>query len=71
METSVTIFFELNDEKAFRQAACDRARADDLGEEEARSYLDAEETTIGACAIMLFDPGMSPPGCSIVDSSAG
>lgn len=70
MDSSVTIYFELHDEQAFRQAAYDRALADELSEEEARTYLDEEATSIGACATMLFDPGISPPGCSIVDSSA-
>ncbi|MEY2117322.1 hypothetical protein [Rhodanobacter sp. FW106-PBR-R2A-1-13] len=69
MDCSITLFFQLHDEQAFRQAAHERALTDGLNAEEALSYLDPEKSTVGACAIMLFDPGVSPPGCSITDSS--
>lgn len=70
MDISVTIYLTINDEQAFRQAAHDRALADDLGEEEAKEYLDAEAKPITDCAIMLLDPGISPPGSQIHESTS-
>jgi hypothetical protein len=71
MQVAVTIFLDVNDADEFRRAARDRAIADNLGDEEASSYLDAEETSLGQCAVMLLDPGISPNGSSIIDSAAG
>ncbi|MGH8159259.1 MAG: hypothetical protein ACREPQ_14155 [Rhodanobacter sp.] len=69
MTLAVTLLIEIGDEVAFRQAAHDRALTDNLCDDEAATYLDIEETSLGQCAVMLLDPGVSPPGCSIVDSS--
>lgn len=66
---SITIEFEVHDEDAFRQAAQNRAIADGLEEAEAAAYLDEDKHSIGDCAVMLFDPGVSPDGCSILGSS--
>ncbi|MBQ4855674.1 hypothetical protein IMW82_13430 [Rhodanobacter sp. B2A1Ga4] len=69
MQVAVTIFLDVNNPDDFRRAAHDRAIADGLGDEEASSYLEAEETSLGQCAVMLLDPGTSPNGSSIIDSA--
>ncbi|MEY2161399.1 hypothetical protein [Rhodanobacter sp. FW106-PBR-LB-2-11] len=69
MQIEVTIAITVDDEAVFRRAAHDRALADQLGQEEAVSYLSADLTSVGQCAIMLLDPGVSPKGCSILDST--
>lgn len=66
---SITLHLTVHDSKEFRQAAHDRALTDGLDAETAQTFLNAEATSLGECAVMLFDPGMSPPGCSIEDSS--
>jgi len=70
MQVEVTIAIIVDDEAGFRRAAHDRAIADDLGQQEAETYLNADLTTVGECAVMLLDPGVSPKGCSILDSTA-
>jgi len=70
MQVDVTIAITVDDEAAFRRAAHDRAVADELGQEEAETYLNADLTTVGECAIMLLDPGVSPNGCSILESTS-
>ncbi|MBB5546527.1 hypothetical protein A8H39_00120 [Paraburkholderia fungorum] len=67
---SVTIELDIHDPAAFRHAAYKRALDDNLGEDEAKEYLDAEKTSLGACAIMILDPGVSPDGASIENSSS-
>jgi hypothetical protein len=67
---TVAIDIEVFDEKVFRQKAKERALEDGLSEEDAAGYLDEECQNIGACAQMLFDPGISPDGCEIIQSSA-
>lgn len=62
---------QINDEAAFRQAAYMRAKTDGCSEEEARYYLDADHMSLGDCAVMLCDPGMTPEssGASILNST--
>lgn len=57
---------QIDDEMQFRQQAADAAKASELSHSE--DYLDEDITSLGQCAIMLFDPGESPQGCSILDS---
>lgn len=66
---AVTLHLTIHDAKDFRQAAYERALEDGLDEDDAKTFLDPEGKHLGECAVMLFDPGMSPQGCSIVDSS--
>lgn len=70
MSLTVSLALSIHDEHAFRQAAAERADSDGLDREESRAYLDAASKSLGDCAVMIFDPGTSPPGCSILDSSS-
>jgi hypothetical protein len=67
-EISVTIYLRVHDEEAFRRAARDRALEDGVDESKCEDFLKASEKSLGECAIMLFDPGMSPDGADILDS---
>jgi hypothetical protein len=68
--TAVSIEICIHDEAEFRAAARKRACKDRLPPEEADRYLNAEETTLGECAVMILDPGVSPDGCDIIGSYA-
>lgn len=61
---------QVHDEAAFRQRAYEVAIESGLGEEVAKQYLNEEEQPLTACAVMIFDPGVSPAGCQIDCSSA-
>lgn len=67
---SVTIELNVHDPAAFRQVAYNRALKDGLDEEQAKEYLDPEKMSIGACGIMILDPGASPDGADIENSSS-
>lgn len=60
---------QIDDESAMRRAAADRATEDGLTQEEANEYLTAEWKSLADCVVMLLDPGQSPPGTSVLDSS--
>lgn len=64
----VTLFWKASSLKDLRRAAHDRAIKDGLGEEEAREYLKESADT---CALMLLDPGASPEGLEIEESTTG
>lgn len=70
MNITISIDIEVTSEADFRQAARDKALEDGLGDEDAALYLDDDEKSLGDCAVMLFDPGVSPNGCSIIQSHA-
>lgn len=55
------------DETAFRASAKDRAIRDGASDEQAELFTDPERTSIAACAAMLFDPGIGPAGCEILE----
>jgi hypothetical protein len=66
----VTIYVDVNDQDALFAAAMARAKEDGLEESDAQENLKPDgEVHIGNCLRMLLDPGVSPPGCSIEDSS--
>lgn len=67
-QVTVSITIEIHDPEAFAMAALQRARDDGLDDADLESTYSPDN--LSACAIMLFDPGVSPPGCSIQDSSA-
>jgi hypothetical protein len=67
---SVTIELDVHDPTAFRRVAYNRALEDGLEEEQAKEYLDREKMSLGACAIMILDPGVSPDGADIENSSS-
>lgn len=69
MQVCISICLTVHDEPIFREAARDRALADGLDDETANAYLDGEAHSLGQCAIMLLDPGTSPKGCQINDST--
>ncbi len=70
MNITLSINLDITDEEAFRQAAHDKALEEGLSPEEATAYLEDGGMSIGACAVMLLDPCISPPGSQIHDSSA-
>lgn len=68
---TVTIAVRVHDARAFARAAQRRAIDDGI----AGSLREARENgysvrDLSACAQMLFDPGISPAGCEILESSA-
>jgi hypothetical protein len=67
---TVEITVNVYDEKAFRHEAWRRAAGDGLSREECDRYRDSDETTLAECAQMILDPGESPVGAEIVQSSA-
>ena len=67
---SVTIYLTVHDEEEFRSEARDRALRDGLSIEEADAFKCDERTSLGECARMLIDPGLSPAGSQIEDSTA-
>jgi hypothetical protein len=69
---AVTIHLNVTDPEKLFTAALDRALENGLSEEDARSELRTEDgVNIGNCARILLDPGISPDGCEILDSTAG
>lgn len=67
-QVQVTLNLTVSEVQAFVAAAVERAIAEGVSEEDARETYTAEN--LGACAVMLIDPGMSPPGSQIEDSSS-
>lgn len=70
MNITLNINLDITDETAFRQAAREKALEDGLDEKDADTYLEDGGMSLSQCAIMLLDPGVSPPGSSILDSYA-
>ena len=64
----VTISLRIHDVRAFVKAARKQAIAEGIDPEEARTTYKA--TDLGACAVMLLDPGTSPSGSEILESSS-
>lgn len=67
MNITVSLELTITDEKAFRQAAQDRAEEEGCGEDSA-AYGPGGSMSLGECAIMLIDPGVSPAGSEIQQS---
>lgn len=70
--SSATVRFSMEvrivDAKAFVAAAVAKAIEDGVDEADAKATYAV--SNLGACAQMLFDPGVSPAGCEIEDSGA-
>lgn len=66
----VHLSLKVYDEQAFRSAARVRALDDNLSDGDAAEYLSAAAKSLGDCAVMLFDPGLGPDGCSILESGS-
>lgn len=72
---AVAIEVEVHDPAEFWETA--RARFEqDMGssyslDEFVETYGPQDDPNLGPCAMMIFDPGTSPPGCTILESSAG
>lgn len=64
----VSLLLTVHDPEAFAAAARKQAVADGITPEDAAEEYTADN--LRACAQMLFDPGISPPGCSIEYSHA-
>ena len=67
-QLSVTIHLRVWDEKAFRKAAYEQALKEGVGEGFASLYKKKGEMSLSECASMIFDPGMGPDGCEILES---
>ena len=63
----VTLEIEVFDKAAFRAAAIEKAKKDGL---EVGDEAGFDPKDLGRCAMMLIDPGVSPPGCQIEESCA-
>jgi len=71
---AVIIDVTVYDESALFQAACERYCKENeqcaAPEEDALDLLrPGGDIDVSACLQMLFDPGLSPPGCQIEQSS--
>ena len=64
----VTLSMSIHDAEAFAAAAVARAIKDGVDEQDARATYTPDD--LRACAVMLLDPGVSPDGSQIEDSSA-
>lgn len=62
----VTIHLEVFDEKILFDAACAAMIKDGVPPDEAAQFADSPSE----CARYLLDPGVSPPGTNIEDSTA-
>jgi len=67
-QVDVTLHLRVYDPYKFAAAAVAQAIKDGVDPEEAASTYTEDNLT--GCARMIFDPGQSPPGCQIEDSSA-
>lgn len=67
---SVTVTLTVRNVRRFVRAAQDRAVADGVAENRKAARMDYHVHDLCACAQMLIDPGMSPPGCEIEFSTA-
>ena len=68
---TVSLHLRVHDVRAFARAAQHRAIADGIVEtlKEARE-AGYSQRDLGACALILLDPGLPPPGCEIRGCSA-
>jgi hypothetical protein len=64
----VTLEIEVDDPAAFAAEACRRADLEGWIEEDIASTFTAD--ALAACAQMIFDPGVSPVGCTITNCEA-
>jgi hypothetical protein len=69
----VSLFVQVSDSKALHAHAMEQAMDKDGGgmsDVDAQEMLGtADEPNISACLRFTFDPGQSPPGTSILDST--
>lgn len=61
---AMTLNIHIDDEAAFRAEAARIARRN-MEDDDANLYLSEDEFSLGECAQMIFDPGVSPDGCTI------
>ena len=68
---TVTLFVEVTDRRALYDEACRLAREDGLDEAQLIEMLGRPRSVdVSGCLRYVFDPATSPPGVSILDSSA-
>lgn len=65
---TISIHVDVSDDRALLAAARIRAKAENNGDQRDDVLLKDGETNVGACLIMLFDPGVSPAGCTIIET---
>ena len=72
-EVQCTVYAEVYDEEEFYSAALKHAMKNDgasLQDTEAVLRCDDGDVNVAACWQTLIDPGISPPGCTIIESTA-
>lgn len=66
----IVISVRVHDKKALYDAAKERAILDGIGRVEMSDYIGTRrKPDVGGCLQMLLDPGISPDGCDIQQSS--
>jgi hypothetical protein len=65
---TVAIHVDVFDDHALLVAARMRAKTENEGDQRDDVLLEDGETNVGACLIMLFDLGISPAGCKIIET---
>lgn len=70
MKISFEMEVEVHDLGAFLRAARERALKENAVTSMRQAKREYNRNNLTACAIMLFDPGISPPGCQIEGSAA-
>lgn len=70
--TSIRVTFHLvvHDPIAFRNAAYRRGLKDGLQKGHAAEYRDPARVSLGQCALLILDPGVTPDGASIENWSS-
>lgn len=71
MSYEITLHVRVYDPSALHAAALAHAiKVDEMDETHARSLIGpADEPDVSACLTILFDPGVSPDGCTIQGST--
>ncbi|VWC80916.1 hypothetical protein BLA39750_01191 [Burkholderia lata] len=61
----VTFHLDVHDPIAFRNAAYRRGLKDGLQKGHAAGYREPARVSLGQCALLILDPGVTPDGASI------
>lgn len=68
---AVSLYVRVRDKKELFKTASAQAKKDGMSDAEIKEMLKDSDNKIdvSACLRMIFDPGTSPAGCEILDSS--
>ena len=71
MIATLTLHLQINDKQALYRAALAQMEKDGINKKDAnKSLRPGGAIDVGNCLRMLLDPGVSPDGCQILDSTA-